>query len=184
MIRSFAFFLLVLAIGFPLLGWANQNLPSSVFQVPSHDCLHKPLKGTLKQKQEFRYCLDGVSQLFSISPSVLVTIKRTESGLHLDPKVTGYNTNGTTDISLMQVNYEVWSKELKKLGINLPKAKYYETCNNLLLSGWILRKHLDRFGGDAFEAVGRYHSGTPSIKKIYQEKFVKQARQVIAACPH
>lgn len=159
-----------------------QVLPNFISRLPSHDCLHEPLIGTPKQKQEFRYCLDGVSNLFSISPSILVSIKRAESGLRLNPNVTGHNTNGTTDISLMQINYEVWSKELRQLGVTLPKEAFYDTCNNLMLSGWILRKHLDRFGGDAFEAVGRYHSGTPSIKKIYQTRLVKQARQVVDAC--
>lgn len=172
----------VLTLGSTTLAFASQGLPNSLFKIPSHDCLHEPLVGTPKQKQEFRQCLDGVAHLFSLSPSILVSIKRTESGLGLDPKVTNKNTNGTTDISLMQVNYEVWDKELKKLGVTLPRENFFDTCNNLLISGWILRRHLDRFGGDAFEAVGRYHSGTPRLKKIYQEKLVEQAHQVVGAC--
>lgn len=177
-----ALLFLTLIVCLPMQAAANKGIPKSLTQVPSHDCLHEPLIGTPSQKKEFRQCLDGAAKLYSISPAILVSIKRTESGLRLNPAIENKNTNGTTDISLMQVNYEVWDKELKKLGISLPRESFFDTCNNLVISGWILRKHLDRFGGDAFEAVGRYHSGTPHLKKIYQSRLAKQARAVVTAC--
>ncbi|MBE0506274.1 MAG: lytic transglycosylase domain-containing protein [Marinospirillum sp.] len=176
------FTLFFLALAFFVPASAAGSLPGALFQLPSHDCLHKPLRGTPEQRLEFRQCLDHASRVFSISPSILVSIKRAESGLDLDPSVTNHNTDGTTDLSLMQVNYEVWSEELRRIGISLPREAYHDVCNNLMLSGWILRRHLDRFGGDAFEAVGRYHSGTPHLKRIYQTRLAEQARHVVAGC--
>lgn len=156
--------------------------PAKATASGSQDCFYEPLIGLEDDIALFRQSVESVARRFNIAPIILVTIKRTESGLEVNPEVTNSNTDGTTDLSVMQINYEVWSEELRRIGISLPRDQYLNIYNSVLLSGWILRRHLNRFGGDAYEAVGRYHSGTPHLKRIYQDRFSKQLRQVIAYC--
>lgn len=148
----------------------------------SAHCMFDNLRGHPRHIAEFKRCVYESAEINQISPSLLVVIKRTESGLKVTPDIINVNTDGSEDIGVMQINYPVWKTELQRLkNIDLARNDLLDICNNVHISAMIFKHHLKR-KGQLIEAVGWYHSGTPNLKEKYQERFIEQARAVIQQC--
>lgn len=114
---------------------------------------------------DFWRCVEEVQSQSGIPSQIIVAIKIVESGNSLNPPLR-HNRNGTVDIGIMQTN-SIWLSELATYGIDEEKLK--DNCTSIKVAAWTLSKHWQKTG-DLWEAVGRYHSKTPSLKKRYQKK--------------
>lgn len=107
------------------------------------------------------FCWDEAAARYNINASVLQSIGKHESGL----KATAINrnTNGTVDVGVMQIN-SIHFPELKSYGIS-PTA-LWEPCTNVMVGAFLLAKSIKKYG-NTWEAVGAYHSRTPTLKERY-----------------
>ena len=154
--------------------------PGSAFS--STLCIFKNLTGRQDHLAEFERCTLEAAQENNISPGIIVALKRTESSLRVAPDTINNNTDGSTDIGVMQINYPLWKHELWRMKkIELHRSDLKDICNSVHIAAYIVRWHLNRHGS-LVEAVGWYHSGTPELKESYQDRFMTQAEQVIKQC--
>lgn len=176
---SFAWALSILAFGSSQAAIASDSHLS---------CLVSDLRGTETQKSHYVEVLHKTSTSFGIAPEILVAIKRTESGLSLNPSVKNNNRNRTTDRGLHQVNFDVWHPVTKELGLNLSADDFHDVYSNSILAGWVLKRQMERFKNDMYKAVGHYHKGGGSdqysrdIRQTYMSKFMPHLRALLSRC--
>ena len=91
--------------------------------------------------------------MYNISPQLLWGIAKHESGLK--PDAINWNTNGTYDYGVMQINSS-WSKILGKERW----AALSDPCENIKTGAWILNQCIKDYGY-GWTAVGCYNSRTP-----------------------
>jgi soluble lytic murein transglycosylase-like protein len=111
-----------------------------------------------------------VASFNNIPPRVLPSIQAVEGGavgsVHR-------NTDGSEDLGLMQVN-TLWLGSLARYTgqteATVRARLINEPCFNIAAAGAILRTYLNEAGGDLMQAVGDYHSHTPSLNIDYQAK--------------
>ena len=96
------------------------------------------------------FCFEEAGQRYNISPKLLRSIAQVESGLN--PKAVNRNSNGSTDMGLMQIN----SSWLKTLNVT-PDDLMNDPCLNTMTGAWVLRQCIDRHGY-TWEAVGCYNA--------------------------
>ena len=108
---------------------------------------------------------------FGINPVILEAIAYVESGMN--PSAINYNTDGSYDVGLMQINSR-WKKVVgKKIweGILHPRI-------NIWIGAWILRMCIDRYGYNA-KALACYHSGKVSERGIkYAFKVFRKIKEI------
>jgi soluble lytic murein transglycosylase-like protein len=104
----------------------------------------------LKHQNASAFCFEEAGEAYQISPELLLAIAKVESGL--DPQALNRNTNGSTDIGLMQIN----SRWKKSLGENWRHLS--DPCYSVMVGAWILRQCVDRYG-DNWDSVACYHTG-------------------------
>lgn len=105
------------------------------------------------------FCFEEAGKEYGISPQLLWAIAKHESGFKTH--AINYNSNGSFDFGLMQINsswydklgYERWSM----LG---------DACYNVKTGAWILSQCMLRYG-NTWEAVGCYNSSKKSIRIRY-----------------
>ncbi len=107
---------------------------------------------------------------YGLSYLLLKTVALTENN-KLNPKAIRYNTNGTKDIGLMQIN-TLWIKELPKMHLSEKKLK--NTKVNIKIAAIILSR-LIKEKGYSWNTIGCYHS---NIKK-YKEPWIIRAKSEI-----
>lgn len=79
------------------------------------------------------------------------------------------SVSSSGDIALTQINYEIWSPEFQKMGIQLSKEQLKKDENYAIWAmGKILSTIRSRHGSDPYW-YARYHSGTPSRKLNYAQ---------------
>ncbi|GAB2923960.1 hypothetical protein GCM10027093_74220 [Paraburkholderia jirisanensis] len=103
-------------------------------------------------------------------------IAQVESGMQADRVNT--NSNGTTDIGLMQINSS-WLPVLAREGIS--EQSLFDPCTNAYVGAWILSENIRQFGPN-WNAVGAYNAASPDKRLSYARK-VYDAVQSIAASP-
>ncbi|WP_020678076.1 lytic transglycosylase domain-containing protein [Geopsychrobacter electrodiphilus] len=104
------------------------------------------------------FCFQEAGQRYGVSPDLLQAIAKTES--NLNPSATNYNSNGTVDIGLMQIN-SIWTAQLG------PTWDYlFDPCTNVMAGAWILNQCIRDYGS-TWQAVGCYHSRTPTRRDAY-----------------
>lgn len=126
-----------------------------------------------------------VAQIYSLPPRVLPSIQAVEGGA---PGVVRVNTNGTSDLGVMQIN-TLWLPTLARY-TKLDPAEVrdrllHRPCFNIAAAGLILRTYLDEARGDLMLAIGNYHSHTPFRNQAYQAKVRQSAASMfgVAARP-
>jgi soluble lytic murein transglycosylase-like protein len=112
-------------------------------------------------------CMVRAGERYRINPVLLWSIAKQESGF--SPLAENKNSNGTTDIGVMQIN-SAWLPTLKKFGIDRQALK--DSCVNIHVGAWILAQNIQRYGYN-WEAVGAYNASS-------QAKRVKYARSVLS----
>jgi hypothetical protein len=108
------------------------------------------------------FCFEDAGNTYGINPTLLESIARVES--NLNPNAVNRNTNGTSDIGLMQIN-SAWLKSISVSANDLLK----DACLNTMTGAWILRQCMDRHGY-GWEAVGCYNAMSRNKKVDYAWK--------------
>ncbi len=116
------------------------------------------------------FCFDEAGVQYGINPLVLRAIAKEES--NFDPAAVNWNSNGTYDYGLMQIN-SIWRTVLgeerwKALG---------DACYNTKTGAWILANCIDKYGYN-WKAVGCYNSQTPEISEKYAKRVFKRLKQL------
>jgi soluble lytic murein transglycosylase-like protein len=114
------------------------------------------------------FCFEDAGNTYGINPTLLESIARVES--NLNPKAINRNTNGTSDIGLMQIN-SAW---LKSISVNANDL-LNDACLNAMTGAWILRQCVDRHGY-GWEAVGCYNAMSRNKKVDYAWKIFHQLK--------
>lgn len=114
------------------------------------------------------FCFEDAGNTYGISPTLLKGIARVES--NLNPKAINKNTNGTSDIGLMQIN-SAW---LRSMSVNANDL-LNDACLNTMTGAWILRQCIDRHGY-GWEAVGCYNAMSRDKKVNYAWKVFRQLK--------
>ncbi|AEI83182.1 hypothetical 17.0 kDa protein PilT (plasmid) [Cupriavidus necator N-1] len=109
-------------------------------------------------------CLDDAAAYHRLSPVLLRTIARHESGMRAN--AINRNTNGTEDIGLMQIN-SVHLPRLARYGIT--RDKLFDPCVSAYVGAWILRDCLDRVGA-TWAGVGCYNAGAHDKRMRYANR--------------
>lgn len=107
------------------------------------------------------FCFNEAGARYNIPPLLLWSISKWESGFN--PSAVNYNTNGSYDYGLMQIN-TVHAAELKRVGISWDSLS--DPCTNVMVGSWLLSKSIAEYGYN-WKAIGAYHSRTPSKRDRY-----------------
>ena len=108
------------------------------------------------------FCFKEAGERYNVDPVVLYAIAKQESGFN--PKAYHKNTNGTYDISLMQINSS-WFDELARFGIT-ETALVKNPCLSVNVGAWVLAQNRRRYGNDNtgyWSAIGAYNAGNRKI---------------------
>ncbi|MBS0984398.1 lytic transglycosylase domain-containing protein [Gluconobacter cerinus] len=123
-------------------------------------------------------CMLAASLHFGIPPRVLPTIWQIERGRN---GVAVSNTNGSLDIGIMQIN-SLWIPVLAHIARLSPDETVHrllqDSCFNVTASALIVRSYLDETHGNLMQAIGDYHSHTPSLNGAYQVRILQAARRL------
>jgi soluble lytic murein transglycosylase-like protein len=123
----------------------------------------------------FLACMAAAAAFYHLPPRVLPSIQAVEAG---KPGSVRINTNGSADLGLMQVN-TIWLEPLAGLARMNPEAVadrlVNDPCFNIAASAAILRFYLTESHGNLMAAIGYYHSHTPGLGAVYQDKVVAAA---------
>src|SRR5580658_3876366 len=111
-------------------------------------------------------CFDEAARYQKVNPLILRAIAWQES--HNRPEALHKNANGSTDYGVMQIN-----------SIHLPTLAHYgissdtlmQPCKNVYIAAWHLRQKMNKYG-NTWQAVGAYHSETPSLRDQYAKQIV------------
>jgi len=110
------------------------------------------------------FCFQEAGQRYAVSPHLLWAIAKAESSLN--PSAIHHNRNGTVDVGLMQIN-SIWAEKLGKTWDHLN-----DPCTNLMAGAWILSQCVRHFGY-TWQAVGCYHSRTPTRRDAYAARIAE-----------
>lgn len=109
----------------------------------------------------YAFCFEQAAKEYNVAPSLLYSIGKWES--KLNPKAVNWNTNGSYDFGVMQINSS-WEPTLRKHGI--PWESLADPCTNVRVGAWILSQCLDKYG-NTWKGVGCYNSQTPDKRNKY-----------------
>lgn len=107
------------------------------------------------------FCFQEAGQRYAVSPSLLWAIAKAES--NLDPSSINRNRNGSIDVGLMQIN-SIWAGHLGGTWDTLG-----DPCTNVMVGAWILSQCIRDYGY-TWQAVGCYHSRTPTRRDAYASR--------------
>lgn len=116
---------------------------------------------TLLPLSAHAFCFQEAGQRYAVSPGLLWAIAKAES--NLAPSAINRNRNGTIDVGLMQIN-SIWADQLGRTWDALG-----DPCTNVMAGAWILQKCVQDFGY-TWQAVGCYHSRTPTRRDAYASR--------------
>ena len=114
------------------------------------------------------FCFENAGNTYGINPTLLESIARVES--NMNPRAINKNTNGTSDIGLMQIN-SAWLRSMSVTANDLLN----DPCLNTMTGAWILRQCIDRHGY-GWEAVGCYNAMSRNKKVNYAWKVFQQLK--------
>ncbi|WP_347558805.1 lytic transglycosylase domain-containing protein [Robbsia sp. KACC 23696] len=106
-------------------------------------------------------CVLDAAKYHKVNPTILLGIAIVESRMRAN--ATNVNTNGSTDMGMMQIN-SIHLPELQRYGVKA--SDLYDGCKNVYTGAWILRKQMDKYG-NSWQAIGSYHSATPTFRDAY-----------------
>lgn len=115
-------------------------------------------------------CFDEAGAQYGINPQILRAIAKVES--NFNPRAINWNTNGTYDFGVMQINTS-WGYTLGK--------EWWSTlgdpCTNIRAGAMILSSCMKKYGY-TWEAIGCYNSQTPGKRDKYAMMVYKQLQRI------
>lgn len=127
-------------------------------------------------------CVSAAALAYGVAEPVLWTVLKTEMG-HVGACTV--QPNGTHDCGPAQINAESWVGPLAQL-LHRPAAEVFDGlrdngCFNVYTAAYILRVKLIEAHGDPWDAIGRYNSATPALKRAYQQRLIVAYKQLFPA---
>jgi hypothetical protein len=126
----------------------------------------------------FLACMAAVAAFHHLPPRALPSIQAVEGGRI---GMVAPNTNGSSDLGLMQVN-TLWVGPIARYTGQSERVVrerlIHDGCFNIAAAGAILRLYLNEARGDLMLAVGYYHSHDPVRNKAYQAKVLASASRI------
>lgn len=116
------------------------------------------------------FCFEEAGQQYGINPQILRAIAKVES--NFNPAAVNYNTNGSYDFGLMQIN-SIWAPTIGKERWN----SLGDPCNSVKTGAWILSMCMEKYGY-TWKAIGCYNSQTPDKRDKYSKKVFDQLQRV------
>ena len=116
------------------------------------------------------FCFEEAGMQYGINPQILRAIAKVES--NFNPAAVNYNTNGTYDFGLMQIN-SIWAPTIGKQRW----STLGEPCNNVKTGAWILSMCMAKYGY-TWKAIGCYNSQTPEKRDRYSKRVFEQLQRV------
>jgi soluble lytic murein transglycosylase-like protein len=116
-------------------------------------------------------CFDEAARYQKVNPLILRAIAWQES--HNRPDALHKNANGSTDYGVMQIN-SIHLPTLAQYGISTNTLM--EPCKNVYIAAWHLRQQMNKYG-NTWQAVGAYHSETPTLRDQYAQQIVAILRK-------
>jgi soluble lytic murein transglycosylase-like protein len=113
---------------------------------------------------------ESAAARYGVNPYVLYAIAQQESSLN--PSAVNNNRNGSIDFGLTQINSQ-WLPHLKQFGISAENLM--DPCTNLHVGAYILALSVRRYG-NTWNAIGAYHSSTPSRRDRYARSIYQRLR--------
>lgn len=125
-------------------------------------------------RNRIAYSLYMTTKKYNIDPKLMIAIIATES----DFDNTKVSTTG--DLSLAQINTDIWNKEFARLGLDKLNSKRLKKDENYALSKMaeILNILKSRHEKKDSQWYARYHSHTKKYKNIYSVKVEKRMRMI------
>jgi soluble lytic murein transglycosylase-like protein len=111
-------------------------------------------------------CFDEAAKYQKVNPLILRAIAWQES--HNQPDAMNKNANGSIDYGLMQIN-SVHLSRLAQYGIST--TTLMQPCKSVYIAAWHLRQKMNKYG-NTWQAVGAYHSETPSLRDQYSRQII------------
>jgi soluble lytic murein transglycosylase-like protein len=111
-------------------------------------------------------CFDEAAKYQKVNPLILRAIAWQES--HNQPNAMNKNANGSIDYGLMQIN-SVHLGQLAQYGIST--TMLMQPCKSVYVAAWHLRQKMNKYG-NTWQAVGAYHSETPSLRDQYSRQII------------
>jgi hypothetical protein len=132
----------------------------------------------------FLGCMAVAAAFYHLPPRVLPSIQAVEGGR---PGLIQFNTNGSADLGLMQVN-TIWIKPLARYAdmteTVVTDRLIDDACFNIAASAAIMRLYMTEAHDDLLVAVGYYHSHTPTLGFAYQQKVLAAAGRMFSRKPN
>jgi hypothetical protein len=123
----------------------------------------------------FLACMAAAAAFYHLPPRVLPSIQAVEGGR---PGTIQYNSNGSADLGLMQVN-TLWIGPLAQYAGMTENAVVRrlidDPCFNIAAAAAIMRLYMTEAHGDFMLAIRYYHSHTPALGSAYQQKVLAAA---------
>jgi hypothetical protein len=116
------------------------------------------------------FCFEEAGAMYSINPQILRAIAKVES--NFNPRAVNYNTNGTYDFGVMQINSS-WAATLGRDHWNT----LGDACSNIKTGAMVLSGCMKRYGYN-WEAVGCYNSSRPDKRDKYARMVFTQLKRI------
>ncbi len=125
-------------------------------------------------RNRIAYSLYMTTKKYKVDPKLMIAIIGTESDF-VNSKV-----STTGDLSLAQINTEIWNKEFSRLGLDKLNAKRLKKDEVYALSKMaeILNILKARHAKNDSKWFARYHSHTKKYKNLYSVKVEKRMRMI------
>jgi len=131
----------------------------------------------LDQKMRMNYArmIKATSLKYNIKPQIMIALIDTESNFKAEKVST------TGDLSVAQVNHEVWNKEFRRLNeplIDVKKLVHHDQSYAIMTMGKILSFLKKRHEKKDRRWYARYHSNTKKYKRAYLKKIEIRMRML------
>jgi soluble lytic murein transglycosylase-like protein len=114
-------------------------------------------------------CFELAASRYQVPVHLLKAIAQVESAHN--PRAMNFNTNGTRDIGLMQINSS-WLPLLRKMSVT--EQALWDPCVNTLVAAWLLSENFKRWG-NTYRALGAYHSPNAARQLHYAKQVLSVA---------
>jgi soluble lytic murein transglycosylase-like protein len=115
-------------------------------------------------------CFEEAGLTYNISPLLLYAIAHQES--NLKPNAINYNTNGSYDYGIMQINSSWYSVLGHDAWLHLS-----DPCYNIHVGAWILSGCINKYGYN-WNAVGCYNSNYRDKRNKYAKKIMRKINKL------